>query len=164
MRRALATATGIVMLVGALSAPAALAHGDGGPWAKELIGNEKDNTLTGGSGNDFIRGKGGSDTLTGAKGKDRIIGGIGADLIRGGNGHDDIFGGKKADTLIGGDGNDYIKGGPGKDSLKGGSGNDTLIANGDGAADFVNCGPGNGDKAIVDPEDTVTQCETVTVK
>ena len=74
-----------------------------------INGNEGNNRLTGGSGNDVINGNGGND---------RLNGGSGADILNGGAGKDE---------LNGGSGNDILDGGSGSDELEGGSGNDTLI-------------------------------------
>ena len=79
-----------------------------------------------------------------------------------GGAEDDTFtGSAAANVLTGGGGSDTLGGGGGQDTLDAGEGNDTVEAR-DGAADSVNCGVGN-DAATVDPLDTVSGCETVTL-
>jgi Ca2+-binding RTX toxin-like protein len=65
------------------------------------IGNDNDNTLRGGAGQDHIEGRGGSDTITG----------------RGEN--DQLWGYSVNDNGEGVDGNDIIYGGDGEDSISG---------------------------------------------
>jgi Ca2+-binding RTX toxin-like protein len=67
------------------------------------------------------------------------------------------------DKLTGGRGGDVLFGGAGSDRLFGGPGNDVLRASGDGRRDYVDCGGGTADRAIVDARDIVTGCETITV-
>lgn len=161
MRRVLATATVISVMLVALAVPATALSPSA--FDKELTGTPKADTIKGGSGDDLIRGIAGKDDLSGQKGDDKVIGGRGKDKVRGGGGNDELYGGKGFDKLNGGYGADLLVGGEGEDTLLGGRGNDTINAAGDGASDFVNCGPGGNDVATVDPEDVVTQCETVTV-
>jgi Ca2+-binding RTX toxin-like protein len=52
------------------------------------IGNELDNRLVGGSGNDILEGGAGSDMITGGAGNDILIGGAGGDDLYGGAGAD----------------------------------------------------------------------------
>ena len=94
-----------------------------------LAGDGRDNTLTGGAGNDTLYGgpAGGDDTLHGGAGHDRLFGGKGNDTLHGGDGHDTLRGNLGADTLRGGDGNDTLHGGAGADTLTGGAGNDTFV-------------------------------------
>ncbi|KQY26700.1 peroxidase family protein [Rhizobium sp. Root482] len=73
--------------------------------------------VTGGSGNDTIRGDNLANVLSG--------GTAGADMIRGGFGNDSISGGTGNDTLYGEAGDDVIDGGTGDDRIDGGNGNDT---------------------------------------
>uniref|UniRef100_UPI001C70FE3C peroxidase family protein n=1 Tax=Citrobacter freundii TaxID=546 RepID=UPI001C70FE3C len=81
-------------------------------------GNAIANTITGGSGNDFLYGMGGNDTLYGGAGNDALDGGDGADNLQGGAGND---------KLTGGAGNDRLEGGQGDDIMTGGAGNDTFV-------------------------------------
>jgi Ca2+-binding RTX toxin-like protein len=67
----------------------------------ELIGNSKDNVLTGGGGDDRLRGKDGADTLIGGAGNDNMNGGDGRDTFVFGAdfGHDTILGFEGKDVL-----------------------------------------------------------------
>ncbi|MDB5446835.1 MAG: hypothetical protein JWQ97_2152 [Phenylobacterium sp.] len=65
-------------------------------------GNEIDNSITGGAGNDLLHGATGNDILRGGDGADQLYGDDGADKIYGENGPDTLVGGLGADTLSGG--------------------------------------------------------------
>ena len=82
-------------------------------------GNDEDNWLRGGGGNDLVDGRDGNDVILGDAGDDTLIGGDGNDFVRGDAGDD---------TLIGGNGDDSIVSGPGADSVDGGSGFDGFEA------------------------------------
>ena len=84
-------------------------------------------TLTGGNGNDILRGGSDSDVLIGGGGNDSISGGSGNDLLRGDSGNDRLWGESGNDTLIGGGGNDSFNGNGGNDVLIGGSGEDNFV-------------------------------------
>jgi Ca2+-binding RTX toxin-like protein len=81
-----------------------------------LDGNDLDNVIAGGAGNDLVMGETGDDT---------VIGGAGSDIVQGNEGDD---------LLIGGLGMDYLGGGPGADIFKFSSGESGTGAN----ADFIN--------------------------
>ncbi|MCB5204574.1 calcium-binding protein [Neorhizobium sp. T786] len=74
--------------------------------------------VTGGSGDDTIKGDNLANVLSG--------GAAGVDTIRGGFGNDTISGGTGNDLLYGEDGDDVINGGVGNDRIDGGAGNDTV--------------------------------------
>ena len=82
-------------------------------------------TVNAGTGNDRIsvteQGR-----LLGQDGNDTITGGVGADYIDGGNGNDLLKGEAGHDTLLGQAGVDTLYGGAGSDSLNGGAGRDTI--------------------------------------
>lgn len=80
--------------------------------------------LSGGFGNDVIRGGDGGDILIGGFGHDTLVGRGGKDLLLGGFGHDTLRGGAGDDLLAGGLGHDTLRGGPGDDLLFGGFGRD----------------------------------------
>ena len=88
--------------------------------------------VTGGKGADVILGDGRNNPLSGGDGNDYIYGDGGEDVIMGGNG-DDVFlyGCTGNDKVSGNAGKDLVVGAAGADTLNGGEGNDTLV--GDGA-------------------------------
>ncbi len=122
--------------------------------ARTVFGNGADDTIIGGTGNDFISG----DNELGAAisiatstilfvtlqpvdgrqgfGADSLMGGSGQDTLLGGEGADTLVGGADQDTLVGGDGNDRLVAGDwiglgvspdnAANLLVGGLGNDTL--------------------------------------
>ncbi|MGB3513513.1 MAG: CHRD domain-containing protein [Microcoleaceae cyanobacterium] len=99
-------------------------------------GDNRDNNIFSGLGNDEIVGFGGDDLLNGRAGDDRLVGGDGNDNLIGANGNDILFGqdgndlleGRPGfDILLGGNGNDTLNGGQGRDRINGGAGNDELI-------------------------------------
>ena len=98
--------------------------------------------------------------IVGTNGADYLAGGGGNDSISGRGGNDTIKGGAGSDSLDGGAGNDVIDGGPGGDRIQGGAGSDTILA-ADGVVDVIDCGDGN-DRAVVDRNDKVVNCESVT--
>jgi Ca2+-binding RTX toxin-like protein len=85
-----------------------------------MVGQDVDQLLYGGTGND---------TLTGGARIDWLYGDKGNDTLNGGAGNDYLFGGEGNDRLIGGTGNDYLKGNAGADTFVFGenqSGHDTV--------------------------------------
>ncbi len=64
------------------------AQGDTFTSIENLYGSTHDDTLTGDSGNNYLKGRQGDDTLNGEGGVDWILGGEGADTIDGGAGSD----------------------------------------------------------------------------
>ncbi|CAN7223459.1 Ig-like domain-containing protein [Phenylobacterium sp. LjRoot225] len=144
----------------------------GSGLADVVVGNDLDNTVaagagddtaSGGLGSDSIAGDDGDDVLQGNAGNDDVFGGIGADVVRGGQGSDhvqgntgadNVFGDKGADTVHGGQADDIVQGGEdddyvagdlGDDIVRGGQGNDQVL--GGAGDDFV-----SGDRGA----DTVT--------
>jgi RTX calcium-binding nonapeptide repeat (4 copies) len=75
-------------------------------------------TMTGGQGQDILRGGSGPETIAGGSGADRLLGNNSPDTLRGGKGGDVLKGGKGRDLLIGGKGGDRLLGGPGRDVEK----------------------------------------------
>lgn len=107
----------------------------------------------GGDGNDVIRGGLGGSQLFGEAGNDIVAGWSGDDLLGGGPGSDGLLGFEGDDTLKGGPGADALFGQKGRDRLFGEAGIDVLLAR-DGRRDrVVNCGPGPGQRAVVDRVD-----------
>lgn len=89
-----------------------------------------------GAGNDAVFGDdsnnridlgGGDDNASGGNGADVIDGGNGSDVLQGGAGNDTLSGSGGADAISGQDGADIIDGGVGADTLSGGSGRDVFV-------------------------------------
>lgn len=74
----------------------------GGSGNDILTGNNLDNLLDGGAGQDKLTGLGGADILLGGSANDVLDGGDGRDLLFGGLGADLLTGGKDDDILVGG--------------------------------------------------------------
>ncbi|NMG00884.1 hypothetical protein GPA27_26230, partial [Aromatoleum toluolicum] len=87
-----------------------------------------------------------NDTLTGGIGDDQLYGRQGNDILSGGDGNDLLFGESGNDSLSGGAGNDYLDGGTGSDTMAGGSGNDIYIV--DGTTDIVTELAGEGTDTV----------------
>lgn len=116
----------------------------------QIVGNDKDNELTGSAGKEnFVGGNGddvyyvtSKDTVTEGSGKtsgdDTVVGAGELDLadyknvenLSGGKSDDDLTGTSAANVLNGGAGNDTLDGNGGKDVLIGGSGDDTYYVAG----------------------------------
>ncbi|AEG93875.1 Conserved hypothetical protein [Ramlibacter tataouinensis TTB310] len=115
----------------------------------------REDTLSGSTGNDSIEGLGGRDSILGMAGDDIIEGGASADIIAGGAGADRLFAnveiglpqatadgnmqsgsGIKGDWLNGGKGDDVVIAGSDNDVLFGGDGRDVLV--GGAGADVMN--------------------------
>lgn len=98
-----------------------------------IIGGGGNDSLDGGSGDDVIFGYRKADTITGGGGNDILYGddlgfdaAAGDDTLLGGAGSDTLYGGGRGDRLEGGDDNDFLYGGLGDDNLLGGAGDDIL--------------------------------------
>ena len=99
----------VVELNGALHLPVTLLDGNGNDT---LVGGSGNDFLQAGNGNDLLAGEAGNDTLIAGNGADRLLGGAGNDLLTAGNGNDSLSG-DGADTIIAGTGNDVLTPGPG---------------------------------------------------
>jgi Ca2+-binding RTX toxin-like protein len=64
------------------------------------VGNELNNLITGGIGNNVFDGGSGNDTITGGGGNDVLYGGVGADRMVGGTGNDVYYIDNAADVVI----------------------------------------------------------------
>ncbi|SDE41084.1 Hemolysin-type calcium-binding repeat-containing protein [Belnapia rosea] len=100
-----------------------------------VSGNQLDNQLVGGLGNDTVRGNAGADLLYGDSTTEGAAQG-GVDLVDGGDGNDTLHGGAANDSLLGSFGNDELHGDAGDDLLSSSSGDD-LLDGGDGNDQFV---------------------------
>jgi Ca2+-binding RTX toxin-like protein len=100
----------------------------GGAGNDTLRGDAQANMLDGGEGNDCLYGSDGNDTLAGGADNDILYGENGDDLLSGGEGGDNLSGGNGNDTLSGGAGNDYLYGSYGNDVYRfaRGDGQDTI--------------------------------------
>jgi serralysin len=85
----------------------------GSEWAdRDVVDND---TIYGGSGGDFMSGHNGDDGMYGEEGNDFVIGDSGNDILSGGSGNDNVYGGAGNDFLLAGSGNDTLNGGGGLD-------------------------------------------------
>ena len=91
-------------------------------YGHDLVNDE----ISGGAGNDLLRGLRGDDALYGGDGNDTLLGQKGDDLGFGGAGNDVLDGGEGDDELYGEFGNDVFRIGLGADMLDGGPGTDTM--------------------------------------
>ena len=132
--------------------------------------------VSGGAGDDtidassIVQSTGASIFLSGGDGNDVIRGSQGADTINGGSGDDFIDGNRGIDVLLGGGGADTFQWDPGdgSDTIDGGSGSDTLQFNGSNAGEKIGLAAGAGGHAILSRDvATITQdlnsVETVNV-
>ncbi|HFC8490979.1 TPA: calcium-binding protein [Neisseria subflava] len=92
-----------------------------------VSGGDGNDRIRGSLGNDTINGDSGDDVIFGYDGDDRLNGGMGNDSVHGGNGNDTLWGESGDDRLHGGDGDDVLFGGQGTDYLVGGKGADTYV-------------------------------------
>lgn len=92
-----------------------------------VSGGDGNDRIRGGLDNDTINGDSGDDVIFGYDGDDRLNGGLGNDSVHGGNGNDTLWGESGDDYLNGGDGDDVLFGGQGTDYLVGGKGADTYV-------------------------------------
>jgi|GEM_PF-2541722 len=100
-----------------------------------LVGDDANDTLSGGAGNDTILGGDGANSIEGMAGDDNLLGGKDGDVFLGSDGDDTINGSDGDDNLSGNDGNDILNGDAGVDLLDGGAGDDNL--NGGADSDFL---------------------------
>ncbi len=104
----------------------------------QIDGDDGDNRISGGDGNqtifaslgdDVVFGNAGVDLLFGGHGDDKLYGNADDDIVLGGLGRDKVFGGSGDDVLSGGSGRDKVLGGSGTDVVAGGAGDDFLQGN-----------------------------------
>jgi Ca2+-binding RTX toxin-like protein len=117
-----------------------------------LFGEDGNDTLITGNGDDYLHGGPGNDALSdggnGAGVRGRLLGGDGDDTLQGGGGFDCLAGGAGVDSLSGELGGDILNGQSGNDSLHGNDGNDVLI--GGGGDDFLSGSAGKDGFAAQD--------------
>jgi Ca2+-binding RTX toxin-like protein len=142
---------GALVALAALPASTALAATiTGGPGNERLRGTNAADVIDGNAGNDRILGRGADDQLIGGLGNDRVFGGLGNDAIAGVQGNDVLVGGPGDDTVSGdapgrGDRSSYDRlfGGQGNDTLRGGDSRDRIIG---GAGNDTSEGNGGRDR------------------
>lgn len=142
-----------------------IARAEGSALADTITGNDTDNQLIGGGGNDVIDGAGGNDFIRGGSGDDRLSGGDGIDTLdysdatsrvfvnflagvtRGGfsgrdtfSGFEKVRGSAHNDVLTADNFGRELFGGDGADTITGGTGRDTVI--GGAGADTMDGGSG----------------------
>ena len=121
----------------------------GSAYNDGIYGNTAGNVLSGGAGNDTMRGSEWADH--GVFDSDVMYGGDGNDFMGGHNGNDVMYGDAGNDSVIGDDGDDFLRGGDGNDWVVGdytdqsGKGNDTMY--GDAGNDIMV--GGNGDDWLI---------------
>jgi Ca2+-binding RTX toxin-like protein len=99
--------------------------------------------------------------VAGASADETLRGGPRRDILFGGFGRDELRAGGGDDHLEGGFGDDVLDGGTGRDVVRGDAGSDVVLADGDGARDAIECGPGR-DRVRADSLDRVApDCERV---
>ena len=86
--------------------------------AINIVGNDLNNSISGGTKNDSLYGGAGKDTLKGNKGNDKLYGQAGADKLYGGAGNDTLWGGAGNDILYGNSGKDVFVYKPGEGTDK----------------------------------------------
>jgi serralysin len=94
-----------------------------------IAGGLGNDTLDGGAGNDVINGNLGDDLIVDSSGSNYLRGDEGNDSISGGTGFDDINGNMGNDTAHGNDGEDWVVGGKDNDVLYGDNGFDIVYGN-----------------------------------
>lgn len=115
-----------------------------------ILGDNKDNTLTGTTTTDYIYGLDGNDVIMAGDGDNTVVGGKGIDTIHTGSGNDTIKGRLDDDTVYSGDGDDVVYGNEGNDSLHVEAGSDTVYGGdgddyiyGNSGVDYIHGGDGN---------------------
>jgi Ca2+-binding RTX toxin-like protein len=126
-----------------------------------IEGSEGDDTLFGGTGDDFVSDIAGATYANGGEGNDTLF------TV---DGDDKLIGGPGDDTMDAAGGADKVRGGFGLDVMWAGTGDDKVVSwEDDGVADEIHCGDGTdiayvraNDVVINDPM-TLDVCETVNV-
>jgi len=102
-----------------------------------MLGNDGQDSISGGAGNDTLIAGKDNDFVDGGSGNDSSRGDANEDIIRGGDGNDSLFGGKSNDQLFGDAGDDFLSGDQGNDTLTGGQGNDRFVLSTGGGLDVI---------------------------
>lgn len=120
-------------------------------------------SMSGGQGDDVLRGGPFRDLLSGDAGNDRMFGGRGRDQIAVGPGSDLANGGKGPDLIVNHSSVGGIPDDLGRDRVFGGPGNDRIDVAQELAGDRVGCGRGRDD-VFRDRGDSIRGCEVVGVR
>ena len=124
----------------------------GGPGRDSLQGNQGNDTEHGGAGDDIVVGGKDNDVQSGDDGDDVVWGNLGNDTLDGGDGADQVRGGQGDDVISGGAGNDYISGDRGNDTETGGPGADMFHSfSGAGIDRVLDFNYSEGDRVMLDP-------------
>ncbi len=116
-----------------------ISGGDGDDFLK---GSTFDDVIRGGAGNDLVWGGSAFDNVNGDAGNDTIDGGSGgSDWLLGGQGDDSVTAHHDNNLLLGNLGNDTLTAGDGQDVLRGGEGDDLIV--GGAGHDFISGDLGN---------------------
>ncbi len=127
----------------------------GGPGRDSLQGNQGDDLLYGGAGDDIVVGGKDNDHQYGEDGDDIVWGNLGNDTLDGGDGADQVRGGQGDDSISGGAGNDYVSGDRGNDTETGGAGADIFHSfSGAGLDRVLDFNAAEGDRVMLDPGTT----------
>lgn len=154
--------------------------GAGSDIIANLRGGDDTFTATGSIGSFTVKGGDGGDVLRGSAEptSTRELGSLAqvfynSDYLYGQKGNDHLFGDLGGDFLTGGGGDDVLDGGPQArddpdktdDTFDAGPGNDMVLAAGHDVDNFIDCGPGKRDVAVIDRIDPKPKgCEKVRVK
>jgi Ca2+-binding RTX toxin-like protein len=125
-------------------------------------------SVSGGEGNDVLRGSPLADVIDAGNGDDQVLGYQGDDRLAGGPGNDKIEGVEGRDAIDGGPGDDHITGGSDGDQILAGTGRDEVHGmHGDDVVDMRNgevddgepitCDEGTSDRLLLDPGDRVLE-------
>ena len=107
-----------------------LRGGSGDDWVQDALNADS-------SDQNSLYGNDGEDTVIAGLGEDSLYGGDGDDHVQAGAGSDFLDGGSGSDALLGQEGNDTLSGGRGSDYLFGHSGNDTYQFSAGDGLDFL---------------------------
>jgi Ca2+-binding RTX toxin-like protein len=138
----------------------------GGAQFDNFQGNQGNDTVATGAGDDYCVGGKDNDSLSGGGDYDLVYGNIGADTCNGDDGNDVVRGGQDNDVVNGGAGDDFVSGDKGDDTVTGGAGADIFHTFGDAGIDRVtDFSLAEGDRVMLDPgtQFTVSQVGADTV-
>jgi len=128
--------------------------------ANNLFGEDGNDMLDGGSGDDRLFGGDGNDTMYGGTGDDTMFAGDGNDIVEGGTGNDTLHDGTGDDVMNGGSNNDTLYSQFGNDTMSGGSGDDVLLSRSDSGEPIIAQSPGTPgyypDQPFADADDVMT--------